>query len=303
MTGLYRVTVPFDAPVTETHESSIQSSISSVNFESMTIRSSGGAEYVAELDIQANDPTSAKNFAIVRVERLLKLLAASNDCFIVRPSLLRARQISESTKEGIPKINDAAPDAKDAIFAEEQTRVLKIRGSLEAEGAVLDAYSRLDDYMQNCLDVNYLLVVADRKQVRWLLAVVGIEALTNGSLEAQPRISGQLNKGAKRNLRRGLTALLASAGISDAKIQDRGCQRILDTMLYSTVTHIAYYLKNDAGIEDVTAEEIREWWETRGSIAHGASVEIDSGALNKLTEVFQTALRRKVGLEPPAAGI
>jgi len=298
MTGIYRVTVPFDAPVLETHEFSVQSSISSTEFGSMLVSSSGSGEYVAQLNISASGLAAAKYLAVLHVERFLKLLAASNDCFIVRPSLLRAQEVSLST-ETSDIGSGGTPFGRDTVFAEEQSRVVKIRGSLEVEGAVLDAYDALDGYLQDCLDVNYLLVVADRKPVRWLLAVVGIEALANGSLSPQPRISGNLNKGAKRTFRKGLVELFVSVGVDDAKIQDRGCQRVFDTMLYSTVDHIVYFLAGDVGIEGVTKEEIREWWNIRGSIAHGASVDIDVGALNRLTDVFQAALRRKIGLEPP----
>jgi hypothetical protein len=281
---LFRVTIPFEPYVHETIDSRIQSALPDVSLAGMKISHSGEDQYLAVLEVRADRPRTAKVDAVTQVERLLKLLAAWNDSFTVRVAGVTAERIEETT-------GGAAAGMAEVVFAEEHVALVKVKGTLAREDAALARFNELPQHTRNCVDLNYLLVISDRPQVRWLLAATGLEALTLGHLGRQPRLAGRLRPGAKRQLRQAIDALLRDAGVVDQADRDRAFPRLLDTTLEPLAGHVSRYLAS-ADIEDVTVADLQRWWEIRGKIAHGSAVEIDDPDLNKLIGTFQAALRR-----------
>ncbi|MGI5197083.1 hypothetical protein ACQEVY_26210 [Streptomyces sp. CA-288835] len=297
MTFIFRVKVPFDALILETEETSIQSSIPEFSAGGMTVRESSPGEYCSEMEVSAADPVTAMRMAVIQTERLLKLLAASNHGFGIRSSLIKAEPVDGAAAE--PSVNpEGNPEvlAGDVAFLREHGGILKITDHPSREISVLDRYDDLEQYVQDCLDINQLLVTSDRPQVRWLLAVTGLQAMTDGAIGPQRKLGDDLTKATKRALRSGVKSHFMQAGINDA-LQDRANEQILRTTHTPVARHILKYLTESAGINDATESEIGEWWLTRGKIAHGAAVEIDLVALNRLIVTFQQALRKAAGLE------
>ncbi|MDX2762083.1 hypothetical protein [Streptomyces europaeiscabiei] len=297
MTFTFRVKIPFDALIFETEETSIQSSIPEFSTGNMTVREFSPGEYCVEMEVSAANPVSAMRTAVMQTERLLKLLAASNDGFGIRSSLIKAELVDGPPAElSVNPEGNVGGLATDVAFLREHGGILKIKGHPSREIAVLDRYDDLDQYVQDCLDINQLVVTSDRPQVRWLLAVTGLQALTDGAIGPQQQLGDDLTKATKRVLRSGVKSHFMQAGISNA-LQDRANDQILRTTCTPVARHILKYLTESAGINDVTESEINEWWLTRGKVAHGVAVEIDLSALNRLIITFQQALRKAASLE------
>ena len=299
MTPSFDVHVPFEAVVQESLEARTQSALPDAELSSgLRVRRTASG-YEAELRVTASHPREAKVAAVQRVETLLKLLAAGNDGFRVVISGVRAvgaidvdaPATAEHTAERF------RVHASDTVFLEEHLGVLKQKGDLAAEDAVL---RRLDDVppsVRNCLDLNYLLVISDRPPVRWLLAATGLEALAVGRLGNQARLGGLLSARRKRGLQASIDQALREAGVEDAGKRARALERLLGATQERLAAHVVRYLEL-MGIHDVTVNEIANWWTIRGQIAHGSGVQVDRSDLDRLVHCFQTALRRAAGIEP-----
>ncbi|MCZ4100937.1 hypothetical protein [Streptomyces sp. H39-C1] len=297
MTPIFRVRIPFDALIFESEETSVQSSIPEFTAGNMSVRQPEPGEYCAAMEIGAATPVIAIHTAVVHTERLLKLLAASNDGFCIRWPLVKAELVDSPPAElSVNPEGNTEVLASDVTFMRNHGGILKIKGHPAQEIAVLGRFDDLDQYVQDCLDINQLAVISDRPQVRWILAVTGLQALANGAIGPQRQLGDDLTKGAKRVFRMGLKSHFMQVGVSD-DLQDRAHNQILRTTHTSVARHIHRYLSESAGIHDVTESEINEWWLTRGKVAHGARVQIDPTVLNRLIINFQQALRKEAGLE------
>jgi hypothetical protein len=247
----------------------------------------------------APTPASAKTAGVERVEALLKILAAWNDSFTVRLAGVRAvpeeddteTATVEETPEGL------AVHVSDVVYVEGHLGLVKTKGSLAAEDAVLRGLDALPPYLRTCLDINYLLVISDRDPVRFLLAATGLEALAVGRLGSQPALAGILASGSKPALRSAVDIALEQAGVGDSEKRNRGVERLLGTTLEPVAAHVRQYLDLVA-LTDASVDDIARWWRVRGEVAHGSGVEIDVSDLNRLMNCFQTALRRDAGIEP-----
>jgi hypothetical protein len=139
MTPSFDVHVPFEAVVQESLEARTQSALPDVELSGgLRVRRTASG-YEAELRVTASHPREAKVAAVQRVETLLKLLAAGNDGFRVVISGVRAERAinvdppatAEHTAERF------RVRASDTVFLEEHLGVLKHKGDLAAEDAVL----------------------------------------------------------------------------------------------------------------------------------------------------------------------
>jgi len=297
MTYTFRVKVPFDALIVETEETSTQTSIPEFSTWNMAVREPSPGEYCADMEVSAENSVSAMHTAVTQTERLLKLLAASNDGFAIRSPLIKAELVDDPPADiSVNPEGNSEVLATDVAFLREHGGVLKIKGHPSREISVLDRYDDLEPYVQGCLDINELVVTSDRPQVRCLLSVTGLQALTDGTIGRQQQLGDALTKASRRTLRGGVKSHFVQAGTSD-DLQDRANHQILRTTYTPVARHILKYLSESAGINDVTESQINEWWLTRGKIAHGAAVEIDLRVLNRLINTFQRALRKEAGLE------
>jgi hypothetical protein len=183
------------------------------------------------------------------------------------------------------------------VFVEEHVEVVKTKGSLDVEDAVLPRLHDLPPYIRNCLDINYLVVISNRRPVRWLLAATGLEALTVRGIGSQPQLSGMIQDASKPTLRSAIEKALSEAGVIEVQRQRRGVDRLLTTTLEPLAAHVRRYLDTVA-VVDASVEDIARWWRVRGEVAHGSGAEIDLSDLHRLVNCSPTALRRAAGLEP-----
>lgn len=255
------------------------------------------------MSVQAPNPGSAKAVAIKQVETLLKMLAASNDSFIVRVAGVTATRVEDGgdPTSVVRTATGYSVVVSDTVFVEEHVQLVKRKGSLAAED---DAVQRIMIWRRT-LGIasisNYLMVLSDRPAVRWLLAATGLEALAVGRLGPQPQLVGLLDSSAKSGLRSGIQTALQDAGVNDAEPQKRAVEQLLRTTLEPVAAHVRRYL-DVVEVPNVSVDEITLWWRTRGQIAHGSTVNTDVGELSRLITCFQTALRRELGIEPVPAG-
>lgn len=236
--------------------------------------------YGTEVDVRSEDPSTAKQEAIRLVEDFLTVLAAWNCAFQVRIGGVRSEIIERPV--GI-------------IFGESHVEAIARRGDLKTESALYRRREQLPQYVRNCLDLNYLLVLSARPANRWLLAATGLEALAVGNLGNQATVSERLTKAERRTVRADLQLVLAGAGLGD--FNERIVDRLFSTTEGRVADHIFDFLAC-IGIDVVPADEINRWWRGRGTLAHGGPVEIDRGSLQQLVDIFQKALRRTAGAEP-----
>jgi hypothetical protein len=295
MTPSFDVHVPFEAVVQESLEARTQSALPDAELSSgLRVRRTASG-YEAELRVTASHPREAKVAAVQRVETLLKLLAAGNDGF--RVVISGIREVRAIDVDAPATAEHTAERLSDTVFLEEHLGVLKQKGDLAPEDAVLERLDDLPPSVRNCLDLNYLLLISDRPPVRWLLAATGLEALAVGRLGNQPRLSGLLSARRKRGLQASIDRALREAGVEDADKRARALERLLGATQERLAAHVVRYLEL-MGIHDVTVDEIANWWTIRGQIAHGSGVQVDVSDLNRLVHCFQTALRRAAGIEP-----
>jgi hypothetical protein len=295
----FHVKVPFEPVVHETLDSRVFTRIPDTDL-SVGIRiRRGDASYEAELEVDSDRPGTAKAIAMDRVERLLSVLASWNHAFQVRTGGVRSEVIESGGTASVREVRPGlvAVADSDTVFMEDHLEAVAEKANLDAEDAFLQRYDDLPGYVRSCLELNYLLVLSTRPPNRWLLAATGLEALAIGAMGAQGTVAGRLTSGQTRELRAAVAVLADSAGIGD--MGERMFQRVLSTTTGPVADHVHAYL-HGLGIEDTSPPEISRWWRVRGAIAHGASIEIEQGELNRLITVFQTALRRTAGAEPGA---
>ncbi len=298
MTTVFDVDVPVEPFVHTSVGSTIETVLPEVALESGLQIVRTGTDYSVSVQVSAANPRAAKVAAVARVEALLKVLAAWNDGFRVELSRVRAtRAVDESAGAAAKRASDQeAVDLSETLFVEEHLGVVKTKADLAAEDAALGRLDGLPAFVHNCLDLNYLVVISDRPPIRWLLAAVGLEALTIGRLGPQSRLAGQLTTASRQALQSATESALLRAGIGSAEKRNRGVERLLDTTLEPVAAHAIRYLTSLA-VENASLDDVKRWWRIRGQIAHGSAVTVDLSDLNRLLMCFQAALRRELGLE------
>lgn len=298
----FRVLVPFEPVVHESLESRSFAQLPTYELAGdIDLRPDGDADgHVAELEVDANRPSSAKAAAVETIERFLAVLASWNYAFQVRIGGVRSEVVeglgSVSTQRSESGVLEVT--ASDTIFVEGHVEAVVQKASLDAENEFFRRYAELPEYLRSCLELNYLVVVSTRPPNRWLLAATGLEALAVGTAGSQPTVAQRLRSTKRRQLQMGLRTLLTTVELDD--LRERVSERVLTTTVGPVAEHIYTYLSG-LGVPSVSVEDINRWWRTRGRIAHGAPVDIEQGDLNRLITVFQSALRRTGGAEPSFA--
>jgi len=274
----FHVVVPFDAVPQEQLDSRVISELPDTELPyGITLRRHG-TEYLTAFDISSDTPRTAKIEAIRLVEEFLVVLAAWNCAFQVRIGGVQAQVVEGG--QGI-------------AFLESHISAVASRGDLTTESALFERRRELPSYVANGLELNYLLVLSSRSANQWLLAATGLEALAVGAMGSQPKVTDNITPHARRALRSGLRPILADAGLGD--LSDRVIERMLGTTQNRVSEHIGAFLTG-VGV-DIPPEEIETWWRKRSRVAHGETVNLDSGSLQRLVDAFQRALRRTAGVK------
>ncbi len=137
----------------------------------------GDSGTAAEVEVESADRLAAKEDAVRIVDDLVAVLAAWGGTFQLRTSGVQVTQLGRPPG---------------AITVESRIDVVMQKGDLDTEAALFGRRDHLPEYVRNCLELNYLIVLSDRPTNRWLLAVIGLEALAVGTLGAQPDVSARL---------------------------------------------------------------------------------------------------------------
>lgn len=298
----FSVIVPFDPVVHEDLDSRVFTQLPDSDLTSGLALRGGSDGYTLQLVVEAERPGAAKRAGVELAERFFSVLAAWNHGFQLRIAGVRSERIEDprpatggQTAPGVVAIS-----ASDTLFIEDHVEAVVRKANLEAEDDVLGRYAELPEFARSCLELNYLLVLSTRPPNRWLLAAIGLEALTVGAAGAQQTLSSRLGPDKEGELQAALRPALHDLGLDD--LADKIVQRVQSTTVNRVADHVHGKLV-ELGLADVTADQINRWWRIRGALAHGDAVDIDQGELNRLITVFQTALRRSVGAEQiPAAG-
>ena len=301
----FSVVVPFEPVLHETLDSRVFTNIPDTDLAAgIQIRRSESG-YLAELQVDADRPGTAKAIAVDRVERLLAVLASWNHGFQVRIGGVRSEMFESGGSGTAAEVSPGvvAVTASETLFLEEHLEAVVSKANLDAEDAFLQRYDGLPEYIRSCLELNYLLVLSTRLPNRWLLAATGLEALAVGTIGAQDTVTGRLDADQRRALMRAVRAAVEAVGLPE--MRDRILGRVLGTTTGPVANHVHRYLAK-LGIHHASPDDINRWWRTRGTLAHGGAVDIDLGDLNHLINVFQVALRRTARAEaipppPPAA--
>ena len=292
----FRVTVPFDPVVHEDLDSRVFTQLPDSDLAAGLAIRGGEDGYTAQIEVDAERPGAAKHAGVEGVERFLGVLAAWNHGFQIRIAGVRSERLDDPGRATVERTGPGtvAVTASDTLFIEDHVEAVVRKANLEVESDVLGRYGELPEYVRSCLELNYLLVLSTRPPNRWLLAAIGLEALTVGGAGPQQTVSGQLGPDKGRQLQELLRSALDGIGLGD--LADKIVQRVQSTTLNRVADHVHGRLVT-LGFSDISVDEINRWWRIRGALAHGDAIDIDQGDLNQLITVFQTALRRSVGAE------
>jgi hypothetical protein len=291
----FRVVVPFEPVIHETTDSRTFTQLPDSELAGGVQVHRTDTGYSAELTVDAARPGAAKVAGLATLERFLAVLAAWNYAFQIYIGGVRADPLERRGDVSVERTGaPTAISASASLFVEEHVEAVVQRANLDQENRLYSRYGELPEYVQSCLELNYLLVVSTRPSNRWLLAAVGLEALAVGTIGRQATLSDRLTPTERKQLKSDLFALLEPVNLDD--LSERVWQRVLDTTTGRVADHVHAYL-SCVGIGDISPDQINNWWRTRGSIAHGVSVDIERGDLNQMIVVFQTALRRTAGAE------
>lgn len=275
------VRVPFEPLLRESIESSSVTQLPTGTFGSIEIEFDEPM-YVIRRALVATDPVEAKSAGEAYVADLLKVLAASNDAFRVRPASISAEIVGS-----------LASDAQgNHLFLSGHVGSSKRKGSLRSEVELVDRRSSWPDYLDDALELNYLAVISERPMTRWLLATIALERLTEGRLGPRARlIRTRLGSTEATGLLVGITGLLEAAGLEESDVV-RLRSRILDTEVRPAAEQIANYL-TQVGVEYDLGEPVL-WWRRRGNLAHGQIEADDVSALSRLVSRTQEAIRNEL---------
>jgi hypothetical protein len=292
----FSVIVPFDPVVHENLDTRVFAQLPDSDLASGLVLRGGSDGYTLQLVVDAESPGAAKRAGLEAAERFFSVLATWNHGFQARFAGVRSERIEEpesgSVAQSAPGV--FAVSASDTLFVEAHVEAVVRKANLEAEGDVFDRYANLPEYARSSLELNYLLVLSTRPPNRWLLAAIGLEALTVGAAGHQQTLASQLGPDKDRQLQAVLRTALHDLGLDD--LADKVGQRVRSTPVNRVADHVRGHLAR-LGVTDATADQINRWWRIRSALAHGDAVDIDQGELNRLITVFQTALRRSVGAE------
>ncbi len=296
----YRVTVPFQAVIHESLDSRVLTELPDTDVTPAFRIKRTASEYVAIVDdITVDGPAEAKSEAADLVDRFLAILAIGNYAFQVRIGGVESKVVDDSSPPAT--VVQAGPHtfevlASDTIHMESHVQVVMQKANLDQESDLLHRYESLASFVKNCIELNHLLVMSTRSLNRWLLAVIGLETLAGGVVGPQKTISARLAEERKSSeeLVAGIATVADNSGIGE--LAQRMTERVLSTTLGPVADQIHAFFEQ-VSISNVSRADIRKWWSTRGSIAHGGAPDIDPGDLNHLITVFQTALRRVAGSE------
>ena len=190
----FSVIVPFDPVVHEDLDSRVFTQLPDGDLTSGMVVRGGSDGYTLQLVVDAERPGAAKWAGVEAAERFFSVLATWNHGFRVRIAGVRSERIEDpmaaSVEQTAPGV--VAVSASDTLFIEDHVEAVVRKANLKAEDDVLGRYTDLPEYARSCLELNYLLVLSTRPPNRWLLAAIGLEALTVGAAGAQQTLSSQL---------------------------------------------------------------------------------------------------------------
>lgn len=298
----FPVIVPFDPVVHEDLDSAVFVRLPDSDLTSGLALRGRSDGYTLHLVVDAERPEVAKRAGVEVAEKFFSVLATWNHGFQVRIAGVRSERIEDPGPTTGGQTASGVLSTSDTFFVGDHVQVVVCKANLEVEDAVFGHYADLPEFARSCLELNYLLVLSTRPPNRWLLAAIGLEALAVGAAGAQQTLSSQLGPDKDRELQAALRPALHDLGLDD--LADKIVQRVQSTTVNRVADHVHGQLMQ-LGIAEVTADQINRWWRTRGALAHGDAVDIDQGELKRLITVFQTALRRSVGVEPipPVPGL
>lgn len=275
----FQVLVPFEPVYQQNLWSSVISELPDAELPNGVRLRHVGTEYWTEVNLRGADPAEAKVAAIHVVEDFLVVLAAWNCAFQVRTGGVRAEIVNRPA--GV-------------VFVESRVEAVARRGDLTVESALYERREHLPQYVRNCLDLNYLLVLSARPTNQWILAATGLEALAVGKLGNQETVSDRLSDSQRHQLKSALQPILENVELET--LGSRIVNRLFTTTTGRVADHVYEFLIG-VGIDEVPADEINRWWRARGTLAHGGAVDVDLSSLQRLVDVFQKALRRTAGAE------
>lgn len=238
----FSVIVPFDPVVHEDLDSRVFTQLPDSDLASGLVLRGGSDGYTLQLVVDAESPGAAKRAGVEAAERFFSVLATWNHGFQARFAGVRSERIEEPESASVAQ---SAPgvftvSASDTLFVEAHVEAVVRKANLEAEGDVLDRYANLPEYARSSLELNYLLVLSTRPPNRWLLAAIGLEALTVGAPGPQQTLASQLGPDKDRQLQAVLrTALHVSASMTSPTRSASGCSRRRPIVSPTTCTAIS----------------------------------------------------------------